>query len=182
MPKKKTLLKQFSALTWSDLEEWAGSRIVDRGRSYQQQGRVSDLSVTEDGALIAWVEGSEKYATKVILDGGGLPESICSCPYEIDCKHGVAVVIDYLKRVENNRRVPKAKLDDDRLELLEDELWRDKPNDDENAMPEDIRQDMKDFLKGRTKAQLIDMIFDHAGQYPEMARDLSDGKPIIKRV
>ena len=42
------------------------------------------------------------------MDEGGLPYSICTCPYERDCKHGVAVVIEYLKQVENNRLVPKG--------------------------------------------------------------------------
>ncbi len=88
-------------------------------------------------------------------------------------------MIEYLKRVENNRRVPKAKKDDDRLELLEDEDWDDVPEDDENAMPDDIGQDIEAFLKGKTKAQLIDLIHELAGQYPEMARDLSDRKQLI---
>jgi uncharacterized Zn finger protein len=179
MPKKKTRLHRFSDLTWNDIEEWAGGKIVSRGRSYQRQGRVSDLAVTDDGSLIAWVDGTERYATRVVMDENGLPDSICTCPYELDCKHGVAVVIEYLKWVENNRRVPKAKQDDDRLKLLEDGDRDDEPNDDENAMPEDIRQDILGFLKGKTKAQLIDLIHDLAGQYPEMARDLSDRKQLI---
>jgi uncharacterized Zn finger protein len=179
MPKKKTRLDRFSDLTWNDMEAWAGGKIVSRGKSYQRQGRVSDLAVTDDGSLIAWVDGTERYATRVSMDEEGLPDSICTCPYELDCKHGVAVVIEYLKRVENNRRVPKAKQDDDRLKLLEDEDWHDEPGEDENAMSEDMRQDVDDFLKGKTKAQLIDLIHDLAGQYPEMARDLSDRKQLI---
>jgi uncharacterized Zn finger protein len=115
MSKKNTLWKQFSALTWSDLEEWAGSRIVGRGRSYQQQGQVSGLSLTEDDALIAWVDGTARYATKVIMDERGLPESICSCPYEIDCKHGVAVVLEYLRWMEKNRRVPRKRDEGEKL-------------------------------------------------------------------
>ena len=178
MPKKKTRAKRFSDLTWNDFEEWAGGKIVSRGKSYQRQGRVSDLAITDDGSLIAWVDGTERYATKVVMDENGLPDSICSCPYELDCKHGVAVVIEYLKRVENNRGVPKAKPDDDRLELLEDEDWDDEPNDDENAMPEDMRQGIDGFLKGKTKAQLIDLIHELAEQYPEMAEDLTDRKQL----
>ena len=30
----------WTALSWDDLSEWAGSRSVDRGRAYQKQGRV----------------------------------------------------------------------------------------------------------------------------------------------
>ncbi len=69
-------------------------------------------------------------------------------------------MIEYLNRVENNRGVPQAKQDDDRLKL-----WEDEPNDDANALSEDIRQDIDGFLKGKTKSQLIDLIHDLAGQY-----------------
>ena len=179
MPNKKTQLDRFSDLTWDDIEAWAGGKIVSRGKNYQQQGRVSDLAVTEDGSLIAWVDGSARYATRVVMDEDGLPDSICTCPYELNCKHGVAVVIEYLKRVENNRSVPKAKQDDDRLKLLADENRDDEPNDAENGMSEDIRQDIDAFLQGKTKAQLIDLIHDLAGQYPEMARELCDRKQVI---
>jgi uncharacterized Zn finger protein len=179
MPNKKTQLDGFSDLTWNDIEAWAGGKIISRGKNYQRQGRVSDLSVTEDGSLIAWVDGSERYATRVVLGEDGLPDSICTCLYGLNCKHGVAVVIEYLKRVENNRSVPKAKQDDDRLKLLADENRDEEPNDAENGMSEDIRQDIDGFLKGKTKAQLIDLIHEFAGQYPEMARELCDRKQVI---
>ena len=179
MPKKKKPLDRFADLTWDDIEAWAGGKIVSRGQNYQRQGRVADLAVTDDGSLIAWVDGSERYATRVVMDEDGLPDSICTCPYEWNCKHGVAVVIEYLKRVENNQSVPKAKQDDDRLKLLADEDRDDEMNDAENAMSEDMRQDIDGFLKGKTKAQLIDLIHDLAGQYPEMARELSDRKQLI---
>jgi len=32
--------------------------------------------------------------------------------YGPGCKHGVAVVLEYLRRVENNRGIPKAEQDD----------------------------------------------------------------------
>ena len=177
MPNKKTQLDRFSDLTWDDIEVWAGGKIVSRGKNYQQQGRVSDLAGTEDGGLIAWVDGSARYATRVVLGEDGLPDSVCTCPCGLNCKHGVAVVIEYLKRVENNRSVPKAKQDDQRLRMLD---WDGEPStDDENVMSEDLRQDIDAFLQGKTKAQLIDLIHDLAGQYPEMARELSDRKQVI---
>ena len=174
MSKKKTRLDRFADLTWDDLNKWAGSKIVSRGRSYQQQGRVSELAITTDGSLIAWVKGSRRYATKVVMDEDGFPDSICTCPYEMDCKHGVAVVIEYLKRVENNQGVPKAKQDDDRLELLEDEDLDDEASDDENAVSEDGGEEIDAFLKGKTKAQLMELIREIAQQHPEIAQDLID--------
>jgi uncharacterized Zn finger protein len=41
MAKKKNQSDKFLDLSWDDLEEWAGSRIVDRGERYQKEGRVS---------------------------------------------------------------------------------------------------------------------------------------------
>jgi uncharacterized Zn finger protein len=46
-------------------------------------------------------------------------------------------------------------------------------------MSEDMRQDIDSFLKGKTKAQLIDLIHELAEQYPEMAQDLSHRKQLI---
>ena len=100
MPKTKTQLDRFSGLTWNDIEAWASGTIASRGKNYQRQGRVSDLVVTDDGSLIAWVDGSARYVTRVVMDEDGLPDSICTCPYQWDCKHGVAVVLEYLKQIE----------------------------------------------------------------------------------
>jgi len=180
MPIKNKLRKQFSALTWGDLEDWAGSRIVGRGRTYQQQGRVSDLSQTEDAALLAWVDGTERYATKVNMGKGGLPASICSCPYEIDCKHGVAVVLEYLECMERNRHVPEAKQGDDRLAMLEEDALHDGEIEDiEKAPAEDTQKEIELFLKSRTKAQLIDLICDLAEKHPEVAGNLIDRKYMV---
>jgi uncharacterized Zn finger protein len=178
MAKNKNRMDRFSDLTWNNIEEWAGSKIVSRGKSYQRQGHVSDLAVTDDGNLIAWVDGTELYATRVTMDEDGLPESICTCPFELDCKHGVATVLEYLECIGNKRRVPKARKDDERLELLEDEDWDDELDEDEEALSEETRQNIGGFLKGKTKAQLIELIHELAEQYPEMARDLSDRKQL----
>jgi hypothetical protein len=58
----------FSDLTWDDLEAWAGTRVVKRGKSYK--GCVSDLCRTADGRLLAWVRGGNRYATEVRLSEG----------------------------------------------------------------------------------------------------------------
>ena len=177
--KKKAPLDLFLDLTRSDLDEWAGSRIADRGRKYQQQGRVTDLAVARDNTLIAWVIGSERYATKVLVNDTGLPESICSCPYAMDCKHGVAVVYEYLKQVENSRHVPTASADDERLALLEYEEWDgSEAEPSENALSGDMQIEIDDLLNGKTRAQLIDLIHDLAERYPEMAQDLADRRQI----
>jgi uncharacterized Zn finger protein len=110
----------------------------------------------------------------VVMDDDGLPDSICTCFYELDCKHGVALVIEYLKRIEDNQPFPEASRDDVRLKLLEDEEWDDEPIDEETAVSEDVRKAVDRFLKGKTKAQLIDLIHEIAKQHPEVAQEIAD--------
>ena len=74
---------------------------------------------------IAWVDRTKRYAAKVVMDDDGLPDSTCTCQYEWDCKHGVAVVIEYLKQIEGDQPIPKAKQGDARLKLVEDDDWDD---------------------------------------------------------
>ncbi len=54
----KKNINPFTNLSWDDLKEWAGSKIVERGKSYQQQKLVSELAVLENGGLLAWVDGT----------------------------------------------------------------------------------------------------------------------------
>src|SRR4051794_31840795 len=78
----------WKALTWQDLEEWAGSRSLERGQSYQRSGRVSDLAINADGELLAWVQGTHRYATSVGLTDEGKPLGSCTCPLGSgSCKH-----------------------------------------------------------------------------------------------
>ncbi len=174
MPKMKTNLDRFTDLTWNDLGEWVGSKILTRGKNYQRQGRVSEFAVTAEDDLIAWVDGTEKYVTKVVMNDDGLPESICTCPYGLDCKHGVAVVIEYLKRIEDNQPIPKASQNDARLKLLEDEDWDDDAFDEEMAVSENLREEIGQFLKGKTKAQLIELIHEIAQQHSDIAQAFVD--------
>jgi uncharacterized Zn finger protein len=90
----------FKNLSWADLREWAGSKILSRGKDYQKSGQVEDLALTPDDALIAWVLGTHRYATLVGVQKGELV-SDCNCPYDDTCKHAVAVVLaglDFLKK------------------------------------------------------------------------------------
>lgn len=65
----------FERLTWDDLNIWAGADVVRRGSDYAR-GNVSSLEVTEDGALVAWVRGTGRYATLVRFEKGHLASSV----------------------------------------------------------------------------------------------------------
>jgi uncharacterized Zn finger protein len=116
----------WTVLSWDDLAEWAGSRSVDRGRTYQKQGRVHDLAISEDGWLLATVTGGARYAVTVWYESSakkaGAIYSRCTCPVgSSGCKHAVAVVAEYLERLSASEDTPVANQDDDRWELLADE-------------------------------------------------------------
>ena len=79
----------FTDLTWEALKNWAGDRVVARGKTYRR--RVEDLCVTADGALLAWVQGGDRYATLVRMGNDETVSSQCTCPYGAAGKHAVAV-------------------------------------------------------------------------------------------
>lgn len=108
------------------------------------------------------------------MDEYGLPESICTCPFELDCKHGVAVVIEYLKRFESKQRVPNVKEDDERLELFFNEYSNETPDVHEKTSPEKMHRDIDNLLKRKTRIQLIDIIHDFTERSPEIGQDLID--------
>jgi uncharacterized Zn finger protein len=60
-PRKKSPLDHFADLSWADLEDWAGSKIVSRGKNYQREGAVRDLPLT---SLIRW-KASRSEAEKI---------------------------------------------------------------------------------------------------------------------
>ncbi len=177
--RKREPADPFADLTWDDLEQWAGGKIVSRGERYQSQGRVSELAVTSDGGLIAWVSGTEEYATKVIMDEEGMPDSVCTCPYGINCKHGVAVVLEYLEQVGEDRQIPRASEGDERLTLLEGRGREEVFEEGEAGLPEPVRTEIEPFLQDKSKAQLVDLLLEIAEQHPDIAQDLVDRQQIL---
>ncbi|MFH1709036.1 MAG: hypothetical protein ABIF71_14115 [Planctomycetota bacterium] len=122
----------FEDLTWEDLEDWAGAKVLGRGKSYRRE--VSDLRIASDGRLLAWVQGGSRYATLVSLGALGKLDSICTCPYRVSCKHAVATVLTYLDTAQAGGTVPAAAADDRRLRLLSSD-------DDEDDEVEEVDED-----------------------------------------
>ncbi|MFA6224156.1 MAG: SWIM zinc finger family protein [Desulfomonilaceae bacterium] len=109
----------FAQLTWDDLSTWAASTSLSRGKSYKTQ--VQDLNMTKDGGIIAWVQGSELYATKVMIDSSGKLSASCSCPsYWNPCKHSVALVLSLLDSLKSKKDIPEASANDRRFRLIEE--------------------------------------------------------------
>jgi uncharacterized Zn finger protein len=178
-------------LTWYDVEAWAGTRSLQRGR-------------TEDGALLAWVQGTERYATTVELTPGRRKAdrltAECSCPVGYACKHAVAVVVEYLNALKEGRDVPLAEDDDPRWDVLED-AWpddNDEEGDDEEYSEDDddeeygdeeeappLRKrrsrkaaqggpsDLRAYLEGLPAEELVRYVLQLADRDPAVARELA---------
>lgn len=76
---------------WKD---WFQPHILERGRTYFDEGRVSELERTEDG-YAAIVTGTEEYEVEILLEGDSIEDMLCDCPYAEDgtaCKHMAAVL------------------------------------------------------------------------------------------
>jgi len=179
MEKPSTLSNVFTELSSKDLDEWASPKIVLRGRSYQKQGLVSDLGQLENGSLIAWVEGTWRYATLVKRGESGLPDASCTCPYELDCKHGVAVLLEYLEAVENRQKIPTIGEDDVRLKLLLEEDLPDASGNNTSSNSGNLNSKTIAFLESKTKTQLITLLEEMALVYPVLAQELSDRQQLI---
>jgi uncharacterized Zn finger protein len=122
--KKPIAANGWAALTWEDLNVWAGNRTVTRGRAYERQDRVKDLAISEDGQLLATVQGGERYVVSVKLNAGKKKfdkiSSHCTCPVGINCKHAVATIAAYLQELADGATVPTAETDDPRWGKLSD--------------------------------------------------------------
>ena len=179
----------YAGLTWEDLEDWAGTTIVGRGRTYQRNSSVSDLGITPEGALIAYVLGSARYVTQVAIQDGDLT-SECTCPYWTNCKHAVAVVLEYLMCLKNDVAVPEISQTDSRLDMLQEtettgeEYWNP-----ELGMWTDIEEQLEAeqqqntgpllaYLKKQTKAQLIELLDELTKAFPDVREFLEDRRNV----
>lgn len=198
--KEKTIKKDFfENLSWSDLEGWVGSRVLSRGQGYHRNNRVKELAKTQTGSLVAWVQGGEKYATQVEFEDEEII-SVCTCPYGNNCKHAVAVVLEYLDHMKKGVELPVVTEKDRRLTLLEgmdEEDWEDEYGKEEEEEEEDddgmmsrrsVSQkggktkthDLKSFLGEQTKEQLIALMNDLSERYPNVHEDLADRQSLSK--
>ena len=159
----------FRTLTWGDLDEWAGAKTLSRGKRYQREGRVRDLACLPWGDLIAWVTGTERYATTVSTDGESI-ESRCTCPVGDSCKHAVAVVLEYLESVKIGLPIPAATEDDPRLRLLD-------PDFTEHTAPSP-ESSLRPSLEEMTKEDLIDLLETLARYDPHIRRAIDDRRSI----
>ncbi|HNW60761.1 MAG TPA: SWIM zinc finger family protein [bacterium] len=177
----KAAVNPFMALTWTDLEKWSGARILSRGKTYQRSGQVEGLGITPQNDLVAWVQGSVRYATQVRCREGEL-SSACTCPYGTSCKHAVAVVIDYLQAVKAGKTIPQVADNDKRLKMIEEgkivwsedseQGWEDELEEEQEASDARRPDNLGAYLKGKSKAELSKIVLEIVKNHPEIELEL----------
>lgn len=69
-----------------------GEKTFNRGKTYFEEGRVLSAIMLK-GKVVGEVLGTEKYFTRATLDD---LDSDCTCPMKINCKHGAALLLQFL--------------------------------------------------------------------------------------
>jgi len=162
----------FRALKWSDLDKWAGSRTTSKGKDYQQTGRVEKIRRTPEGKLLAMVRGRKEYFTEVTLENGVL-SSICTCPVGSDCKHGVAVVLEYLELLKQGKEVPVLSEGDPFL--LRVRRMQEGTETFESLKPgKSSRPPLREWLEGLNKGELIDILVEFSEKSSVLGSYLRD--------
>ncbi len=132
------------------LRQVAGVRFYERGESYFADGAVRSLRRSEDG-IAASVQGTHRYRVRLRAEDGELDYD-CSCPVGRDgafCKHCVAVGLAWHARRED----AGEDADDDRPELGELDLRR--------------------YLLGLDKEDLVALLVDQADEDERLHRRLA---------
>ncbi|MBN1982281.1 MAG: SWIM zinc finger domain-containing protein [Chitinivibrionales bacterium] len=118
--KKKTI--DFASLKTTDLKRLFGDTIYSRGHTYQANGQVEELRRTNEGGLVAWVEGTATYATTVTISKKKVVSN-CTCPYGLGCKHAVAVILEFQAQTKAKKTIPLVSATDQRLEEIKKDFW-----------------------------------------------------------
>ena len=92
-------------LSLDNFETQIASVIVQRGRSYYNNGNVISIEETGDNTWTAEVEGTELYTVEVTLKNKTITDYSCDCPYDgATCKHVVAVLLTLRDEVGDKKK------------------------------------------------------------------------------
>jgi uncharacterized Zn finger protein len=174
----ETLNTILSQLTYDDLDRWAGAKIRTRGKSYIK--RVDGLHRTPEGQLVAWVAGTEEYATLVRPNEEGGHAWFCTCSYaDGPCKHAVAVLLAAAERVRQKRDIPLLSIDDELHLILFDDRdditqWHDEEGHEGTGAEAAAKGKPKlhKLLDGKSREELLELLVSLANDYPQVARVL----------
>jgi len=162
-------MSQHVPIAAQTIRAWAGETIFKRGQDYELRGRVRELAATESGGLVAWVQGTSRYSTNVLLGPAGL-SSRCTCPYGGTCKHAVAVALAYANRPAKAAPLPVAAPNDPRLVLLDRRAAAAEMIANTPPTSAESRGDpaLRDFLSALPQPELVTLLVELAQRFPDL--------------
>ena len=152
-------------LTFDILATWAGEAVFQRGRAYHKAGKVRNLALASEGWLLATVDGTKKYATRLFQEEGEKLASECTCPYGPRCKHAVALACAALALLAEKTPIPLAPANDKRLLDLDIAISPDEKALAEHALPPHA---LETALKKLSKEQLVALVIQAVALAPEV--------------
>lgn len=177
-----TILAQ---LTDHDLSQWAGEKILTRGKGYIK--RVEGLRRTPKNELAAWVAGTEDYATLVRLADDGQHEWFCTCSHDDGpCKHAVAVVLAAGQQLRQKRELPLLQDDDDlNLVLFGENEGSEVAQPSQDQPATELGKEKKTeipklriLLEPKSREELLELLVALAAAYPEIKRSLLEAEQL----
>ncbi len=90
----------------SALRDMVDEHVFVRGSEYYKKGAVKEWSLSPHGRssvrIEGRVEGTEIYSTELVFDleARHFSHLACSCPYEVGCKHLVALGLQFIELLE----------------------------------------------------------------------------------
>jgi len=149
-------MKNFRDLSYEDLYAWVGQKTFTKGKSYQKNKRVISVFQVSEHIICGSVHGSETYDTVVSVSD--TLTSTCSCPVESDCKHGVALVLEYLNRIKQEIAISKPP-DDEHIKKYQPLVESDTKIDDYHFSSfQDRIPITEEYLQTLSKQELIKII------------------------
>lgn len=189
---EQEMLDPFLDLDWTALEDWAGSRTLSRGRQYQREGQVHELVRSQSSSIVAWVDGTERYATAVGFDDG--LRSVCTCPVGSQCKHAVAIILEYQILLKGHHMLPEMTAGDPRRPLLRgilgeksESLLSGIPADESMSIGSITQKktaqlkeerSLHQYLMDLTKEDMISLLEDLMAEYPQVRQEVTDRRSI----
>lgn len=181
----KPTKEHFSDLAWDDLRQWAGAKILTRGKSYIKN--VRGLARTEEGEWMARVAGSKDYATSVKTAGPGEINWHCTCPFDWGpCKHAVAVILAGIEQVKAGRMIPLLDKESElHLALREGpDEYDDDYQEEDDLDKEEVREGnsqksaLPEILRKKTKEELVDLLLEANIRHPEVRRRIMENEQL----
>ncbi|MDR1657800.1 MAG: SWIM zinc finger family protein [Deltaproteobacteria bacterium] len=150
------------------LDNWAGETIIEQGRKYQRARKVKELVYLKDGRLGAVVIGTRTYLVAVSFSGGEI-KSDCTCPFESDCKHAVAAVLEYRQRLEAGQTIEVSA--DKKYGVLS---WHGDPGDNQQAVAAETAAKLEAWFSGQSLAQLMALLLGICREHADIAAEFID--------